>query len=58
MFQDTGHLNVRLLTYLEIGHKQELARHFSVFSLIGLASTCTISWTGMFGSIPCIRIVD
>ncbi|KAL1879499.1 hypothetical protein Plec18167_003956 [Paecilomyces lecythidis] len=31
----------------ETGHKQELARHFSVFSLIGLASTCTISWTGM-----------
>jgi hypothetical protein len=30
-----------------IGHKQELARHFSVWSLIGLAANCTISWTGL-----------
>jgi choline transport protein len=29
------------------GHKQELARHFSVWSLIGLAANCTISWTGL-----------
>lgn len=28
------------------GHKQELKRHFSVWSLIGLAANCTISWTG------------
>lgn len=32
------------------GHKQELKRHFSVWSLIGLAANCTISWTGMFNS--------
>ncbi|GAD94154.1 amino acid permease, putative [Paecilomyces variotii No. 5] len=35
------------LRLAQMGHKQELARHFSVFSLIGLASTCTISWTGL-----------
>jgi hypothetical protein len=29
------------------GHTQELSRHFSTLSLIGLASTCTISWTGL-----------
>ncbi|KAK7519820.1 putative choline transporter Hnm1 [Phyllosticta citriasiana] len=29
------------------GHQQELKRHFTVFSLIGLASTTTISWTGL-----------
>lgn len=29
------------------GHKQELHRHFSTLSLIGLASTTTISWTGL-----------
>lgn len=28
------------------GHKQELKRHFSVWSLVGLAANCTISWTG------------
>jgi choline transport protein len=31
----------------EMGHKQELQRHFSILSLIGLASTTTISWTGL-----------
>lgn len=29
------------------GHEQELKRHFTVWSLIGLASTTTISWTGL-----------
>lgn len=29
------------------GHTQELKRHFSILSLIGLASTTTISWTGL-----------
>ncbi|CBF78474.1 hypothetical protein AN7392.2 [Aspergillus nidulans FGSC A4] len=33
------------------GHKQELERHFSIVSLIGLASTTTISWTGLGLSI-------
>ncbi|KAF4124545.1 choline transport protein [Geosmithia morbida] len=31
----------------EMGHTQELKRHFSTISLIGLASTTTISWTGL-----------
>jgi choline transport protein len=31
----------------QMGHTQELSRHFSTLSLIGLASTCTISWTGL-----------
>ncbi|KAI9836024.1 MAG: hypothetical protein M1819_001635 [Sarea resinae] len=31
----------------QMGHTQELARHFSILSLIGLASTTTISWTGL-----------
>lgn len=30
-----------------LGHTQELKRHFSTLSLIGLASTTTISWTGL-----------
>lgn len=34
----------------DTGHKQELDRHFSLWSLIGLAANCTISWTGQFGS--------
>lgn len=29
------------------GHAQELKRHFSIVSLIGLASTTTISWAGL-----------
>ncbi|CAG8008124.1 unnamed protein product [Penicillium olsonii] len=33
------------------GHKQELERHFSVWSLIGLAANCTISWTVIYGFI-------
>ncbi|KFY47435.1 hypothetical protein V496_10670 [Pseudogymnoascus sp. VKM F-4515 (FW-2607)] len=35
------------LRLAQMGHKQELARHFGIFSLIGLASTTTISWTGL-----------
>ncbi|PWY90975.1 putative choline transporter Hnm1 [Aspergillus heteromorphus CBS 117.55] len=31
----------------QMGHTQELTRHFSTLSLIGLASTTTISWTGL-----------
>ncbi|KKK12045.1 hypothetical protein P175DRAFT_0452457 [Aspergillus ochraceoroseus IBT 24754] len=31
----------------QMGHNQELERHFSTLSLIGLASTTTISWTGL-----------
>jgi hypothetical protein len=37
--EETDHLN--------IGHTQELKRHFGILSLIGLASTTTISWTGL-----------
>ena len=32
---------------LDVGHQQELKRHFGILSLIGLASTTTISWTGL-----------
>lgn len=39
------------LRLAQMGHKQELARHFGVLSLIGLASTTTISWTGMLGGL-------
>ncbi|KAJ5117199.1 hypothetical protein N7448_004141 [Penicillium atrosanguineum] len=35
------------LRLAQMGHKQELARHFSVWSLVGLAANCTISWTGL-----------
>ncbi|KAJ5818165.1 hypothetical protein N7474_003756 [Penicillium riverlandense] len=35
------------LRLAQMGHKQELVRHFSVWSLIGLAANCTISWTGL-----------
>ncbi|KAI1846125.1 hypothetical protein JX265_010502 [Neoarthrinium moseri] len=31
----------------QMGHTQELKRHFTTLSLIGLASTTTISWTGL-----------
>ncbi|KKF95607.1 Choline transport protein [Ceratocystis platani] len=31
----------------QMGHQQELKRHFGILSLIGLASTTTISWTGL-----------
>ncbi|KAJ5802155.1 uncharacterized protein N7503_004605 [Penicillium pulvis] len=35
------------LRLAQMGHKQELKRHFSVWSLIGLAANRTISWTGL-----------
>ncbi|KAH8173721.1 amino acid permease domain-containing protein [Sarocladium implicatum] len=35
------------LRLAQMGHTQELNRHFSTISLIGLASTTTISWTGL-----------
>ncbi|CAG8245718.1 unnamed protein product [Penicillium nalgiovense] len=35
----------------DTGHKQELERHFSLWSLIGLAANCTISWTVIYGFI-------
>ncbi|RKK85625.1 putative beta-galactosidase B [Fusarium oxysporum] len=35
------------LRLAQMGHTQELNRHFSTLSLIGLASTTTISWTGL-----------
>ncbi|KAJ5348072.1 uncharacterized protein N7506_001325 [Penicillium brevicompactum] len=35
------------LRLAQMGHKQELKRHFSVWSLVGLAANCTISWTGL-----------
>ncbi|KAH8659265.1 choline transport protein [Tricladium varicosporioides] len=35
------------LRLAQMGHKQELKRHFNILSLIGLASTTTISWTGL-----------
>lgn len=36
-----------LIMDVKTGHTQELKRHFSILSLIGLASTTTISWTGL-----------
>ncbi|KAE8323919.1 amino acid/polyamine transporter I [Aspergillus sergii] len=39
------------LRLAQMGHKQELKRHFSVWSLIGLAANCTISWTVIYGFI-------
>ncbi|KAF2086536.1 hypothetical protein K490DRAFT_74457 [Saccharata proteae CBS 121410] len=36
-----------VLRQLDWGLKQELKRHFAVFSLIGLASITTIFWTGL-----------
>ncbi|KAH8697644.1 putative choline transporter Hnm1 [Talaromyces proteolyticus] len=39
------------LRLAQMGHTQELKRHFNILSLIGLASTTTISWTGLGLSI-------
>ncbi|KAA8642288.1 hypothetical protein EYZ11_012960 [Aspergillus tanneri] len=39
--------NADELRLAQMGHKQELKRHFSIWSLIGLAANCTISWTGL-----------
>jgi hypothetical protein len=47
--EDAGpekYLNADDLRLAQMGHRPELNRHFSVVSLIGLASTMTISWTG------------
>lgn len=47
------------LRLAQMGHKQELVRHFSVWSLIGLAANCTISWTGAFAQeSQCVVIVS
>jgi choline transport protein len=44
----TSHRYSHMLTIeCQSGHTQELKRHFSILSLIGLASTTTISWTGL-----------
>ncbi|KAB8238473.1 putative choline transporter Hnm1 [Aspergillus alliaceus] len=43
--------NADELRLAQMGHKQELKRHFSVWSLIGLAANCTISWTVIYGFI-------
>ncbi|KAJ5906293.1 uncharacterized protein N7473_003209 [Penicillium subrubescens] len=40
-------MNADELRLAQMGHTQELKRHFSILSLIGLASTTTISWTGL-----------
>ncbi|KAH8680138.1 amino acid permease [Ilyonectria robusta] len=40
-------MNADELRLAQMGHTQELKRHFSMLSLIGLASTTTISWTGL-----------
>ncbi|KAF5672735.1 choline transporter [Fusarium denticulatum] len=40
-------INADELRLAQMGHTQELNRHFSTLSLIGLASTTTISWTGL-----------
>lgn len=37
------------------GHKQELKRHFSIWSLVGLAANCTISWTGKSEQHGCLN---
>ncbi|KAH7176737.1 choline transport protein [Dactylonectria macrodidyma] len=42
-----GDMNADELRLAQMGHTQELKRHFSMLSLIGLASTTTISWTGL-----------
>ncbi|KAK8019102.1 amino acid permease [Apiospora arundinis] len=39
--------NADELRLAQMGHTQELKRHFTILSLIGLASTTTISWTGL-----------
>ncbi|KAL4983741.1 amino acid/polyamine transporter I [Aspergillus falconensis] len=49
--QDTSDMDADELRLAQMGHKQELERHFSIVSLIGLASTTTISWTGLGLSI-------
>ncbi|KAJ5679619.1 hypothetical protein N7462_007863 [Penicillium macrosclerotiorum] len=45
--KDGPPMNADELRLAQMGHTQELKRHFSILSLIGLASTTTISWTGL-----------
>ncbi|KAL4950913.1 amino acid/polyamine transporter I [Aspergillus filifer] len=49
--KETSEMNADELRLAQMGHTQELKRHFSILSLIGLASTTTISWTGLGLSI-------
>ncbi|PWY71045.1 amino acid transporter, partial [Aspergillus sclerotioniger CBS 115572] len=51
-FDDNGSGTVHVhnadeLRLAQMGHKQELKRHFSVWGLIGMAANCTVSWTGL-----------
>ncbi|PYI03918.1 amino acid transporter [Aspergillus sclerotiicarbonarius CBS 121057] len=39
--------NADELRLAQMGHKQELKRHFSIWGLIGMAANCTVSWTGL-----------
>ncbi|RAL03617.1 putative choline transporter Hnm1 [Aspergillus ibericus CBS 121593] len=41
--------NADELRLAQMGHKQELKRHFSVWGLIGMAASCTVSWTAGLG---------
>ncbi|KAL3469948.1 putative choline transporter Hnm1 [Aspergillus californicus] len=49
--KDAMDMDADELRLAQMGHTQELKRHFSILSLIGLASTTTISWTGLGLSI-------
>ncbi|KAL4791104.1 amino acid/polyamine transporter I [Aspergillus venezuelensis] len=49
--KEASDMNADELRLAQMGHTQELKRHFSILSLIGLASTTTISWTGLGLSI-------
>ncbi|KAL4864133.1 hypothetical protein BDV12DRAFT_205908 [Aspergillus spectabilis] len=49
--KDESVMDADELRLAQMGHTQELKRHFSILSLIGLASTTTISWTGLGLSI-------
>ncbi|CEN60862.1 amino acid/polyamine transporter I [Aspergillus pseudodeflectus] len=49
--KDAPEMDADELRLAQMGHTQELKRHFSTLSLIGLASTTTISWTGLGLSI-------
>ncbi|CRG84307.1 Choline transport protein [Talaromyces islandicus] len=49
--KDASGMDADELRLAQMGHTQELKRHFNILSLIGLASTTTISWTGLGLSI-------
>ncbi|KAL4807473.1 amino acid/polyamine transporter I [Aspergillus unguis] len=49
--EQEAEMNADELRLAQMGHTQQLERHFSILSLIGLASTTTISWTGLGLSI-------